>query len=99
MEISPANLYTKMIRFAVRLAFNAGVACFNAVCLMQCVAFDDINAQAPVHFLVLPREPIRTLADATDTHEQVSSSSPIIVVVALSFSLGIVARSSVACWS
>ncbi|KAH9399245.1 hypothetical protein TYRP_018156 [Tyrophagus putrescentiae] len=32
----------------------------------QCVAFDDINPTAPVHFLVIPRKPIRQLADATE---------------------------------
>ncbi len=32
----------------------------------QCVAFNDINPQAPVHFLVIPREPYEdaTQADA-----------------------------------
>ena len=39
--------------------------------MMQCVAFKDINAQAPVHFLVVPREPIPKLADAKDSQEQV----------------------------
>ena len=74
MEISPANLYTKMIRFAICLREGDGCHA-NATCCLQCVAFDDINAQAPVHFLVVPREPIRTLADAKDTHEQVSKAS------------------------
>ncbi|XP_050420449.1 adenosine 5'-monophosphoramidase HINT1 [Adelges cooleyi] len=34
----------------------------------QCVAFNDINAQAPVHFLVIPRKPIEMLstADSSD---------------------------------
>ena len=35
------------------------------------MAFDDINAQAPVHFLVLPRKAIATLDDATDADEKV----------------------------
>jgi len=30
------------------------------------VAFDDINPQAPVHFLVIPRKPIPKLSDAED---------------------------------
>ncbi len=29
----------------------------------QCVAFRDINPQAPVHFLVVPRQPIARLQD------------------------------------
>ncbi|GLV44682.1 histidine triad nucleotide binding protein 1 [Carabus blaptoides fortunei] len=36
----------------------------------QCVAFDDINAQAPVHFLVIPRKPISQLSRAEDADEQ-----------------------------
>lgn len=38
---------------------------------MQCVAFKDINPQAPTHFLVIPRTPIPRLADAKDSDEQV----------------------------
>jgi histidine triad (HIT) family protein len=32
----------------------------------QCVAFRDINPQAPLHVLVVPREHIANLNDATD---------------------------------
>jgi histidine triad (HIT) family protein len=32
----------------------------------QCLAFRDINAQAPVHILVIPRKPIPRLAHATE---------------------------------
>ena len=32
----------------------------------HCVAFRDINPQAPVHILVIPREHVATLADVTD---------------------------------
>ncbi len=31
----------------------------------QCVAFRDVNPQAPVHFLVVPRKPIAKLQDLT----------------------------------
>ncbi len=31
-----------------------------------CLAFRDINPQAPVHILVIPKKPIPSLADATD---------------------------------
>ncbi|XP_067634804.1 adenosine 5'-monophosphoramidase HINT1 [Eurosta solidaginis] len=31
----------------------------------KCVAFHDINAQAPTHFLVIPRKPIAQLSFAT----------------------------------
>lgn len=32
----------------------------------QCMAFRDINPQAPVHFLVIPRKPIAKLSDADE---------------------------------
>jgi histidine triad (HIT) family protein len=31
-----------------------------------CLAFRDLNPQAPVHVLVIPRQPLVNLADATD---------------------------------
>ena len=34
-----------------------------------CLAFRDVNPQAPVHILVIPREPVAMLADTSDTHE------------------------------
>lgn len=35
----------------------------------HCVAFKDINPQAPVHILIVPRQEIRSLADASpDDH-------------------------------
>lgn len=33
-----------------------------------CIAFDDINPQAPVHVLIVPREHIPTLNDLNDGH-------------------------------
>jgi len=32
----------------------------------QCFAFHDINPQAPVHFLVIPKKHIATLSDLTE---------------------------------
>lgn len=32
----------------------------------QCICIHDINPQAPIHVLLIPRKPIPTLADATD---------------------------------
>jgi histidine triad (HIT) family protein len=32
----------------------------------RCLAFRDINPQAPVHILIIPRQPIPSLADASD---------------------------------
>ncbi len=31
----------------------------------RCLAFKDINPQAPVHILLIPKQPIPSLADAT----------------------------------
>lgn len=39
--------------------------------IQQCVSFDDISPQGPVHFLVIPRKTIATLDDATQDDEQV----------------------------
>lgn len=36
----------------------------------KCVAFHDVNPQAPVHFLVIPRKPISQLSKAEDEDEQ-----------------------------
>ncbi|XP_046985733.1 adenosine 5'-monophosphoramidase HINT1 [Schistocerca americana] len=36
----------------------------------QCVAFQDINPQAPTHFLVIPRKPIQRLSESSDSDEQ-----------------------------
>ena len=35
----------------------------------HCLAFRDVTPQAPVHVLVIPRQPIAQLADATEAHE------------------------------
>lgn len=32
----------------------------------QCLAFRDINAQAPSHILLIPKRPIRSLAELTE---------------------------------
>lgn len=36
----------------------------------QCVAFNDVNPQAPVHFLVIPRKPIPQLSLSGEEDEQ-----------------------------
>jgi len=33
----------------------------------QCVAFKDVNPQAPVHILLVPRTPLATLSEAGDS--------------------------------
>lgn len=36
-----------------------------------CLAFSDINPQAPVHILVIPKKPITKIADATESDQSV----------------------------
>lgn len=36
----------------------------------QCVAFNDISPQAPIHFLVIPRKPIAQLSLSEDEDEK-----------------------------
>jgi len=36
-----------------------------------CLAFRDINPQAPTHFLVIPKKEIMSLADVSDEDEQI----------------------------
>jgi len=38
----------------------------------QCIAIEDINPQAPVHFLVIPKKEIRKITDTSDEDEQVT---------------------------
>lgn len=40
----------------------------------QCLAFNDIAPQAPVHFLVIPKRRIDMIENATDNDHEVSSS-------------------------
>lgn len=44
------------------------------LCVYQCLAFRDVNPQAPVHFLVIPRVPIPRISEAEDDDAAVSSS-------------------------
>lgn len=32
-----------------------------------CIAFEDVNPQAPLHILLIPKQPITKLSDSTDT--------------------------------
>lgn len=35
----------------------------------ECLAFRDVNPQAPVHILVIPKQPIARLVEAGDNHQ------------------------------
>ena len=37
----------------------------------RCLAFKDIQPQAPVHILLIPKKPIRSLADAKQEHQDI----------------------------
>lgn len=39
----------------------------------QCLAFRDIAPQAPVHILVIPKRPIRSLATLTDVESPIAA--------------------------
>lgn len=39
----------------------------------QCVAFEDINPQAPVHLLIVPKSHIDRLTDVTAEHKEMIS--------------------------
>jgi len=36
----------------------------------QCLAFKDVNPQAPMHILIIPKNPIAKLTDAEASHQQ-----------------------------
>ena len=36
----------------------------------EVLAFRDINPQAPIHVLIIPKEPIRTINDVQDDHAE-----------------------------
>jgi histidine triad (HIT) family protein len=38
----------------------------------ELLAFRDINPQAPVHILIIPKEQIETTDDMTEAHEQIA---------------------------
>lgn len=40
----------------------------------KCLAFNDINKQAPVHFLVIPKTRINMIENATETDDEVRFS-------------------------
>ena len=35
----------------------------------RCIAFEDLNPQAPTHVLIVPREHLSTINDVTEAHE------------------------------
>jgi len=49
------------------------IICVLLVCV-QCIAFHDIAAQAPTHFLVVPKKPISQLSQAEDCDAAVSTA-------------------------
>ncbi|CAI9733097.1 triad nucleotide-binding 1 [Octopus vulgaris] len=37
----------------------------------KCVAFHDVNKQAPVHILIIPKTPISQISTASDEHKEI----------------------------
>ena len=54
----------------------------------HCVAIHDIHPQAPVHVLVIPRKPIRTLVDA-DPQDQALLGHLMLVAARVARDLGV----------
>lgn len=40
----------------------------------QCLAFHDVNPQAPTHILLIPKKPIKSMAEVTDEDEKLLGS-------------------------
>lgn len=58
MAYDQENLFAKILR--------GEIPCDMVYQDEHCLAFRDINPQAPTHILVIPRKPIAKLADAED---------------------------------
>lgn len=54
----------------------------------HCIAINDINPQAPVHVLVIPKKPIRTLAEA-EAEDQALLGHLMLVVGKVAAQLGV----------
>ena len=46
---------------------------------LQCVAFDDISPESPVHFLVIPRKPIVSLLHVGEEDQTVRAVKTYVV--------------------
>lgn len=53
----------------------------------KCLAFNDINPQAPVHFLVIPKKQIPMLDDATSSDVEVTNSCLILQLGGLKYNI------------
>ncbi|KAJ8933737.1 hypothetical protein NQ314_013830, partial [Rhamnusium bicolor] len=40
----------------------------------KCMAFNDVNPQAPIHFLVIPKKRIATLDDSAESDKEVANN-------------------------
>ena len=56
--MTPTTIFSKII--------NGEIACEKLYEDEFCIAFNDIAAQAPVHFLVIPKKPIVSLLNCLD---------------------------------
>lgn len=61
--MSQSTIFTKII--------NGEIPCDKLYEDEKCIAFNDIAAQAPVHFLVIPKVPIRNLLDCEDSEKEI----------------------------
>ena len=56
------------------LSFKSDHKICWSIILFQCLAFSDVNPQAPVHFLVIPKKAIAKLSDTAADDQMVSNS-------------------------
>jgi histidine triad (HIT) family protein len=56
LTYDPTNVFARILRKEIpaRFLYEDG----------ECVAFHDVSPQAPTHFLVVPKRPVRSLGDA-----------------------------------
>ncbi|XP_073807225.1 histidine triad nucleotide-binding protein 2, mitochondrial isoform X1 [Danio rerio] len=52
--------------FCFALFHFVNISVCKSSVLLQCLAFRDVNPQAPVHYLVIPRIPIPRISEAHD---------------------------------
>ena len=65
------SIATESLNLSYYMYYYYKLVCFLLCLRAQCVAFDDIDPQAPIHFLVIPRKYIPSLSQSDDQDEQV----------------------------
>lgn len=56
----------------------------------KCVAFDDVNPKAPIHFLVVPKERIDMIQNTSAEHHQVCHSHFTVLLLSIHFEKNVI---------